>query len=263
VSSLLDHPTLSGRYFYPRPDVPADPFWVVAADGRSRLCCWRAPPPAEGALTVLHFHGNGEVVADFPEAFGPILAGLGVGACFAEYRGYGGSTGTPSLTSLLDDAHAVADALGVPDRRLVAFGRSLGSLPAIELAARRPLAGLILESGIADPLERILLRVTPEELGGTHALLAAEASARLDHRRKLEAFAGPLLVLHAARDSLVDRSHAERTAAWGRGQLVMFPRGDHNSIFAANADEYLGALRGFLKASALPPAKRPAPGGPS
>ena len=92
---------------------------------------------------------------------------MGWDLLLAEYRGYGGSTGEPLLGRMLDDVEAVLRAAGPPER-LVVFGRSVGSLFALEAVARCPgVAGLVLESAIADPLERLLLRVTPRELGVT------------------------------------------------------------------------------------------------
>lgn len=134
--------------------------------------------------------------------------------------------------------------------RTFVFGRSLGSIYAIELAARYPrLAGLILESGIADPLERLLLRVSPEELGATLGEVTAEVRRLFDHQQKLSRYQGPLLVLHAAHDTLIDASHARRNYAWAAGrdkELRLLPHGDHNSIFTDNREEYLDALRALL-----------------
>jgi uncharacterized protein len=249
--SLLDHPVLASRLFFPRHAELDQPFFVTAADGVSRLACFRATPHP-GAPTLLHFHGNGEVVADYVPDMAEELARLGVNVLFAEYRGYGGSTGSPALGGMLDDAAAVLAASGESIDHIVLFGRSIGSLFAIELAARYPnVLGLILESGIADPLERTLFRVSPEELGTTLAELEAAIAERLDHRAKLGRYAGPLLVLHAANDRLVLPSHAERNVAWGGAaagekELVLFSRGDHNSIFLSNHDGYLASLRRFL-----------------
>jgi uncharacterized protein len=249
--SLLDHPVLAERLFFPRRAPLDNPFFVTAADGASRLACFRAVPHP-GAPTVLHFHGNGEVVADYLPEMAEEITQLGVNVLFAEYRGYGGSTGSPSLGGMLDDAAAVLDASGEAIDNIVLFGRSIGSLFAIELAARYPsVRGLILESGIADPLERTLFRVSPEELGASLAELEAAIAERLDHRTKLGRYAGPLLILHAANDRLVLRSHGERNLAWagsppGEKELVLFSRGDHNSIYLANYDEYVASLRRFL-----------------
>jgi alpha-beta hydrolase superfamily lysophospholipase len=253
--SILDHPTLSRRYFSPRREAPSDIFWIEC-NGARLACAYVAPHP--GALTLVHFHGNGEVVADYLPDLAADLTALGVNVLFAEYRGYGASSGEPGMARILDDIPAIVTALPVAPSQLVAFGRSVGSLYAIELVHRFPeTAGLIIESGIADPLERILLRVRPEELDTTAAELAAEVRARLDPQAKLNAYPGPVLVLHAQEDSMVDFSHAVRNAGYAKcATLRLLPEGDHNSIFDENREEYLAAVAQFLQEMENVPEKR-------
>ena len=232
---ILDHPALSQRYFFPRPDAQPDPTWVEAEGARLR-CAHFAPHPA--APTVLHFHGNGEVVRDWCPVLPDAFAAWGLNTFLAEYRGYGGSTGAPSLTPLLGDALTAADAAGDP-RRLLVYGRSVGSLYALHVAAHRPVGALIIESGIADVHERIRLRLRPEQLGTDAAGLRAAVDAHFDHRAKLAAFTGPVLVLHARGDDLVGPHHGQQLAEWAgdRAALHLYARGDHNSIHAHNGPD--------------------------
>ncbi len=246
--SLLNHRLISHRYFFPIVRPIRDP-WIVEVPG-ARLACSRHITRHD-APTVLHFHGNGEVVADYLPWLPVLFADLGVNLVLAEYRGYGGSTGAPRLEEMLQDGPAIFDALGLPPERVVAFGRSVGSIYAMHLAAARPgLAGLIIESGIADVLERIQLRVTPEELGVPGGRLADEVAACLSPRTWLARNRGPSLFLHARHDDLVSVSHAERMHAWAHrpSSLVIFDSGDHNTILAANRAAYLRALGVFLGA---------------
>ena len=244
--SILDHPTLSQRYFFPRRDAPPSIFWIDCNE--ARLACAYVAPHRD-ALTLVHFHGNGEVVADSIPDLAADLTVLGFNVLFAEYRGYGASTGEPGMACILEDVPQIVNALSIPPNRLVAFGRSVGSLYAVELAHRFPeTAGLIIESGIADPLERILLRVRPEELNVTVKQLADEVRSRLNPQPKLNAYSGPVLVIHAENDSMVNSSHAVRNAGYAkRAILRLLPDGDHNSIFDENREEYLATLAAFLK----------------
>jgi pimeloyl-ACP methyl ester carboxylesterase len=173
---------------------------------------------------------------------------MGWNLLLAEYRGYGGSSGEPALGRMLDDVVPVLRAAGPPER-VVVFGRSVGSLFALEAVARVPgVAGLVLESAVADPLERLSLRVDPRELGVDQAAFAAAVAERLDQRAKIGAYRGPVLVLHARHDDLVDVSHGERLADWAGGPVTLevFEAGDHNSILAENEAAYLAALGAFL-----------------
>ncbi len=248
TTSILDHPLISQRYFFPRAERFADPFWVEV--GAVRLGChFHRPHP--GAKTIVHFHGNGEVVADYLGDFVAIVERLGYNCFLAEFRGYGASTGTPALGRMLDDVAPLIRAIGQPEQQLVLFGRSVGSLFAIHAASLFPkVAGLILESAVADPLERLLLRVTPQELGVSPVEFEAEVTARLDQRRKMEAYAGPTLVMHTRHDGLVDVSHGERLHRWASGEkaLKIFPRGNHNDIMAVNAREYFALVQEFIHA---------------
>ena len=251
AESLLGHPLLASRYLFPRRAPLGDPFFVVAADGVTRLGCFRASPH-KGAPTILHLHGNGEVVADYVPDMADLVTSLGANVLFAEYRGYGASNGSPSVGALLDDADVIFKALDEAPEKVVVFGRSVGSIPGIELVGRHPrIGGLVLDSGIADPLERLRMRVSPEELGVSPDEFASAVLARMDHRSKLARYPGPMLVLHAIYDTLVSSSHAERNVSWGAGatqdkQLVLFPRGNHNTIFSDNYDQYVSHLGRFI-----------------
>ena len=237
--SRLDHAVVSQRYFFPRRAPLKDPFVVPVKD--AELHCWfrRAP---EGAPTLVHFHGNGEVVADYLPDFAERFTREGWGVLLSEYRGYGGSTGSPKMVSMLDDALAVFDAGSLDPSRTVVYGRSVGSIYGLHLAANRPVKALVLESGIASPLERILLRATPAELGCTMEQLQTDAGTHVDHARKLAAYGGEVVVLHTVWDHMVDFHHAERLARWSHGQLIPLTPGDHNSILAHHLDRIVARV---------------------
>ena len=247
VAKLLDLPVISRRVFYPRRTaVPPD---LVVEGENYRLGCYvrRTQPDARW---VIYFHGNGELAAESVEDCASLFTGAGVNVCFAEYRGYGTSDGKPALVEMLGDGEQVVNALGVPPERVVAFGRSLGSVYAIELARRLPrLGGLVLESGIASLTDLWPLVSEARSLGCAASFVETAITRYFDHRAKLGAYSGPLLVMHAEGDRLVPRSHADRLYAWGGGadkRLVVFPNGDHNTILWANAIAYVAELRAFL-----------------
>jgi fermentation-respiration switch protein FrsA (DUF1100 family) len=217
---------------------------VVRVAGAELHCQAFAAPV--GGCTVLHFHGNGEVVSDYGD-WPKALAARGLGLVLAEYRGYGGSSGTPSLVGMLDDALAVFDALDLPGERVIVYGRSVGSMYGLHVAANRSIRALVLESGIAHPLQRILIRLHPAELGCSLQTLEAEALAHLDHRAKLEAVDAPVVVFHTVRDHLVAFEHGEQLAAWSGGELIALEPGDHNSILAYHRDAILDRVAALAR----------------
>ena len=246
---LFDHPVISERYFFPRPGQPSSYRDFQTPDGVRLRCLESRPHP--GAKTLVHDHGNGEIVADYVNDYVDAIVGLGVNLLMVEYRGYGGSTGQPQLGRMLADVAAVRTACGLSPEETVLYGRSVGAIFAVEWAFQEPkIAGLILESGVADPMQRLEIRLDPQELGVDRAHFEAACAQRLDHREKLSGYFGPLLVLHAAHDTLVTAEHAQRHMKWAPGpdkRLVLFPRGDHNDVMAANWADYLQQLSDFLK----------------
>jgi pimeloyl-ACP methyl ester carboxylesterase len=246
-SNILDHPIISERYFFPRRTTIPQPFWVECEG--ARLACAYHETDAE-AHTIVHFHGNGEVVADYLDDFPDLIGRMGCNCFLAEFRGYGGSTGIPQLGRMLDDVQQTIAAIKQPQGQLILFGRSVGSLFAIKAAELFPdVAGLILESAIADPLERLLLRVHPEELGTTSTALAAAVTQAINIQQIMSHFTKPTLILHTRHDGLIDASHATRLADWSGGpvRLEIFPQGSHNDIMYVNGPRYLALVHDFIK----------------
>jgi pimeloyl-ACP methyl ester carboxylesterase len=245
-SSCLDHPVLSERLFYPWPNRFEDPFHVETKCGRLG-CRYDRGFPA--GLTVIHFHGNGETVGDYLGDFSGRMNALGVNLLLAEYRGYGMSEGVPTLAAMLEDIPPIVAASGAASDRLIFFGRSLGSLFAVHAASLYPhAAGLVLESAIADPLERILARVEPWQLEASLEGLRAEVNRVLNQREKLASFCGRTLVMHTRNDDLINVSHAERLHSWANQprELVIFDRGNHNNIMEINEESYFAHLEKFI-----------------
>jgi pimeloyl-ACP methyl ester carboxylesterase len=247
--TILDHPLVASRYFFPRAVSFPDPYWVTAVDGSRLACAYHAINPA--AKTVVYFHGNGEVVADYLPEFPAWLVRAGYNLLLAEYRGYGMSTGQPALAGMLEDVSAILRSLDIPDHQIVLFGRSLGSLYAVHGVSRHPhIAGLILESGAADITERFFLRVQPEELGVPRTALMDELRRYFDYAAKLKDFQGHTLVLHTRFDELINVRHAEMlyAAAPEPKTLHIFDRGGHNDIFLSNRQAYMQLVETFLAA---------------
>jgi len=125
-----------------RPGVPV--LWVDS--GSARLKLWVVGPRADdpAAPVLIYFGGNAEDVAGEIEPFGAAFAQRAV--YLVNYRGYGGSTGSPSERGLYADAEAVFDAVRRrhPDGAIAVLGRSLGSGVAVHLAAARAVERLVL-----------------------------------------------------------------------------------------------------------------------
>jgi hypothetical protein len=226
------------RLFWPRPDASDPPpgaadFFVDVGGASLHV---RAREAREGLVTLLLFHGNGEVVADYDDAADD-YADAGARLLVVDYRGYGRSTGTPTLDDLIDDASAVVDA--IHERPLVVMGRSLGSAAAHEVCARDDVAGVVLESGFArvDGLfERRGQRPSDEQ------------RARYDPLAKLARCRSPLLIMHGEDDELIDVEEAHlafAAAGTKRKRIEVFAGFGHNDI--ARAPGYFRALKKLIE----------------
>ncbi len=246
--SILDHPAVSGHYLFPQSRIVNDPF-MVDVDGAKLACYRRIVDPQN--FTIFHFHGNGESVADYVPDMADVFEEIGLNSLFVEYREYGASTGYAHLVAMLGDGETAIKKAGIAPETAIVFGRSIGSLYAIELAHRQPtIAGLILESGIADPFERFLNNADLSQAEFTENELRAETKRHFNHKQKLSGYTKPLLTLHTENDGLIDISHAERNHKWAgsrQKRLVRFPKGNHNTIFGVNQNEYLDAVGSFVR----------------
>lgn len=244
--SILDSDPFNHALFFPRDDASAPPagardVFVERGDARIHVRIYPAPG-ARG--TLLLFHGNGEVAADYDDTW-PRYAELGAALAVAEFRGYGQATGAPTLRLAIDDAAAIAEA--VPgDGPLIVMGRSLGGAAAHALYAQpvARMAGVILESAFSDLAGLIARRgLAPP------ATFREDELATFDPLRKIARGTLPLLVLHGAEDEIVvpaeaRAAHGAATAAASR-ELVFVPGRGHNDLFASPV--YWAAIAAFVE----------------
>ena len=249
--AALDVPEVLTRLFYPRPEfrafgsptaatevlIPVDP--GVAIGGRFYGA-------EAGAPTLLFFHGNGEIVADY-EDLGPLYVQRGLNFLAVDYRGYGRSTGSPTVTAMMRDCHAILafarewlhnQGFSGP---LAVMGRSLGSASALELACHYQdlLDGLIVESGFAfaAPLLK-LLGVDVEALG-----FAEKTGFR--NVDKIGRWTKPLLIMHAEFDQIIPFAEGQALfdACPSPDKTLLKVRGaDHNDILAQGFAAYMEAV---------------------
>jgi len=203
---------------------------INAADG-VKLHGWLVRPAgSDPAPLVLYYGGNAEEASHMLEAIGDPVRGdtPGVAWLIVNYRGYGASEGSPSQVSLVADALAGYDyASPLPSidaKRIFVFGRSLGSGVAVQLAAHRPVRGVILVSPY-ESLAAVAKRYywyLPVDWMLKH---------RFDSIGVAPQMSQPLLCFIAERDDVIPPEHAERLfAAWaGPKRKVLLGGAGHNT----------------------------------
>ncbi|HEU4442888.1 MAG TPA: alpha/beta fold hydrolase [Burkholderiales bacterium] len=194
--------------------------FIHATDG-TRLHAWHV----KGDPLILYFGGNAEEVSwmlDDAARRAP-----GAGWLLVDYRGYGSSEGSPSDKALVSDALQWYDHFKAAERIYV-FGRSLGSGVAVQLAAQRPVAGVILVAPF-DSLAEVGKRLYPF-LPVDWMLKHRFDSAALAPKMKT-----PLLCIVASHDEIIPAVHAKRLYdAWGGPkQWIGLEGAGHNSTDGA------------------------------
>jgi len=253
--ALLDRRGLAWGLFYPRSDLSRPP--PGATDHRIDVeegveVAGRFYSLDRSRPVLLFFHGNGEIASDY-DTLAPVYHGIGANLFVVDYRGYGGSDGVPSFASLIADAHPVLDRFhtlldeeGFTAERFV-MGRSLGSLPAAELAATAPerLAGLIIESGAPD-LARLRQRAGIDESDEEIAELIEVHAARL------APIPLPVLQIHGEWDEIIPLEYGlafHEQLTTDQKQLVIIPGAGHNDIGWVGRELYFEALAQFIARS--------------
>ena len=247
-TSVLNHPMISERYFFPRQESFENPYIVKCEN--TELACYYDNSFSEGK-TIVYFYGNGETASDYLNFFPKMFKEQGLNLFIFEYRGYGMSTGRPTLVDILDDVECVIESLNIRQKNLVFYSRSVGTIYAVHAASVfNDVKGLILESGIADVKERIMMRLAGAwEIDSADEELENEFKKYFNTQNKLSKFKGKSLVLHTINDGLVDVSHGKRLYEYLNEpkKINLFERGDHNSIFVANKQEYFEIIFDFIK----------------
>jgi fermentation-respiration switch protein FrsA (DUF1100 family) len=250
--SKFDRPEILRMLFHPRPE------WSISGEGREGkdflipvekdvVVGGRLHVSGKSKSNILFFHGNGEIVADYDE-LGRLYVREGLNFLPVDYRGYGRSTGTPTITNMMRDAHVIYDYVvswlldngyGGP---LIVMGRSLGSASALELAAHynNEIDGLAIESGFAyaSPLLELL--------GINMRVLGLREEDGFRNLEKIGRFLKPTLIIHAEQDHIIPLSEGQALyeASSARGKrFLSIPGANHNDIFLRGMGEYLEALK--------------------
>lgn len=250
--SPLDRPEILMFLFHPRPEwgspgsaegaeevlIPVEEDVVVG--GRFYLA-------GKKAVNILFFHGNGEIVADY-EDLAPLYTKMGVNFLPVDYRGYGRSTGRPTITAMMRDCHVIFKYTRnwLSDNGytgpFITMGRSLGSASVLELIScyAREIDGLIIESGFA--YARPLLQL----LGIDMKAMGVTEEEGFRNADKIRTFPKPTLIIHAEHDHIIPFSDGQalyEACPADDKRLLQIPKANHNDIFARGIQPYMQAVK--------------------
>jgi fermentation-respiration switch protein FrsA (DUF1100 family) len=227
-------------YWETRERVGAVDVWIMTRDGVKLHGWWIAPPGAR--LATLYLHGNGGNIThrqlhmhELPEA--------GTALLLIDYRGYGKSDGWPTEKGLYADAEAGYEHLlkqGFAANRIVVYGESLGTSVAVDLAARREVAGVVLEApftSASDVAARMLPVVGPLVMRSYNT------------RAKIGRVRAPIFILQGDQDEVIpfELGQALYAAAPEPKQFWRVAGAHHSDIPEFAPAEYREKMRAFFE----------------
>ncbi|MEM8637316.1 MAG: alpha/beta hydrolase [Cyanobacteria bacterium P01_G01_bin.54] len=194
-------------------------------------------PNPDATYTLLYSHGNAEDLGDIDPIL-QILQGAGFNVFAYDYRGYGTSDGRPSERHTYADIAAAYRYLtqerNVPPDKIILFGRSVGGGPTLDLAAKEPVAGVILESTFTQAFRVVV----------PFPLLPFD---KFYNRAKLPKIDCPVLIIHGTEDITIPFKHGQqlfeaalppKTAYWVEGAT-------HNDLVWVAGVEYPQMIQAF------------------
>ncbi len=218
---------------------------IAAPDG-TRVVAWhgRAKP---GQPTLLYFHGNGGSLAARQPRFERFMA-EGWGIFMMTYRGYGGSTGSPTEVDNVADAMRAYDTLvarGAAPAAIILYGESLGSGVAVQVALEKPAAGLILDAPYTSAVDVASMRFP-------YLPVRPFLHDQYDSASRIARVRMPVLVLHGTRDGVIPVAMGREIArlAPDPKRYVEFPNGQHSDLYLAPNDA-LATVRDWVRGLGL------------
>ena len=196
---------------------------IHTSDGENLIAYYK--PAQAGQVTVLYFHGNADRSYQ-RQSRKILLTENGRGLLYIGFRGYSGSTGSPSEDGLKRDADAAYAWLAsrVPAHSIVIYGESLGTGVAIDLAGRVKAKAVVLDAPYTAAVD-VAANMFPWLPVN---LLMKDQFHSLELIGKLTS---PLLVIHGTRDQVIPFAMGKSIydAATVPKLFVTIADGDHHS----------------------------------
>jgi len=198
--------------------------------------------PGRGKVVVLFFHGNAGNISHRIEKtrllFYPEIPSLMI-----DYHGYGRSHGTPSekacyLDALTSWEYLVLERHFEPNQ-IILFGESLGGAVAVDLAAKKEVGAIILESTFPN-IGVVANRFLPG--------LSVFLKRKFDSLSKISRVHVPLLQLHGDEDDLVPYEVGRRLfqAANEPKEFFTIKGAHHNDTYETGGQAYLQVVHQFI-----------------
>lgn len=209
---------------------------------------------SDAKATVLYFGGNGYRTGIMARYSAKIYAELPVNLVLVDHRGYGASTGVPSIEALMSDAVSAYDRMRADDALaavpLIVHGQSLGSFMAGHVAANRTLDGLVLESSVTTTEDWVKHVRAQRPMWQRMLVRRVDVDASLAGRGNLQVVRDldePVLFVVGEDDSSTPESFSQElfdAAPTQLKTLLVIPGASHND--ATFSDDFRQAMLEFV-----------------
>ena len=247
LNYFLFFPQASFEVFPGNFGLPFEDVYFETEDGR-RLHGWFFPSKVDSPV-ILFCHGNAGNISHRLENV-RFLVDRNLSVFIFDYRGYGKSDGKPSVPGIYHDGLAAYDYLRrekqIHPEQIIPFGRSLGGAVALEIAWRRKVSAVIIESAFTSTKE--MARTIP-----LFHLFAPLVPAHLDNLKKIRLIEAPVLIVHGEQDKVVPFTMGEELfhAAGEPKYFYPLPTAGHNDTFVVGGAPYFARIARFSEEARL------------
>ncbi|BAY84882.1 hypothetical protein NIES267_43800 [Calothrix parasitica NIES-267] len=238
--AIIIYSQVENLIFLPPPSTYQDTDEIIkltSEDGTKLSAIHLINPDAK--YTILYAHGNASDLGMIKPRLEQ-LKDIGFSVLGYDYRGYGTSEGKPSEKNAYKDVDTaynyLTQELNILPQQIILFGRSVGGGSAIDLAARKPVAGLITESTFTSIFKvKVPIKILPFD--------------KFDNLKKIKKLKCPVLIMHGKLDEVVPFYHGEQLFKQAPEPKLSLWIEDakHNNFPYAAGERYTKILKEFMQ----------------
>ncbi len=226
--------------FLPQPSSYQDTDEIIkltSEDGTKLSAIYLSNPNAK--YTILYAHGNASDLGTIQPRLEE-LKNIGFSVFAYDYRGYGTSEGKPSEKNAYKDIDTaynyLTEELNLQPQQIIVFGVSVGGGSAIDLAARKPIGGLMTESTFISAFRvKIPFPILPFD--------------RFPNLEKIKNVKCPVLIMHGKIDDVVPFYHSEKLFEQAPSPKLSLwvENANHNDFPYVAGERYTNILKEFIQ----------------
>lgn len=201
---------------------------------------------------ILLLHGNSKNLYSYPWTnIIDSLAKFNVDIFAFDYRGYGRSTGQATFKGIYKDSKAALEYLenhNPGNKPIIIYGLSLGSIPAVDIATRKGVSGLILEGALSSTED--FIDATKSHFWLLHFVsLKYSKDLEFDNSLEIQKVKCPILMLHGKNDNLPESMSLKlyNSISHNNKQYWLVEKGSHCDTYTVEPEEYINKLSSFVK----------------